>query len=271
MIRNFLLLFATVLLLSAPSTVSAEDRPAVFIHGLGSNSHTWDQAVSHLTPRLAIQPYQVDLDWRAFYETQAGQLQQQLGNLPANVIAIGHSNGGVIARQWSRMRDVGSIITLSSPNQGAPIVDHLFDWLAFVDDVLNRMTRISAAFSVTNHDAWWWLTAQWADRFSIATDIWYTAGNGLLSMGFDYRLPVMPEMRVFSSFMQNLNSQAARDTEASRVGSRVALLNVAHDFDVGGPFRIWKPDNYIAWDNTILITGIALEGLAGIIRVTADV
>jgi pimeloyl-ACP methyl ester carboxylesterase len=270
MTRNLLALIFAVTI-AAQSIASAEDQPTVFVHGLASSSHTWDQAVSDLTPLLAIQPYQVDLDWRAFYETQASQVQQQVGSLPGNVIAVGHSNGGVIARQWSRTRDVGSIITLGSPNQGAPVVDHLFEWLGFLDNVLDRMARISAAFSVTNHDIWWWLPAQWGDRFATATDIWNTAGHGLLSLGFDYTLPVMPEMRVFSSYMQNLNSQATRDSEASRVRNRVALLNVAHDFDVGGPFRIVSQNNYIAWHNTIFITGIALDGLASIIRVTADV
>src|SRR5262245_48646751 len=71
--------------------------------------------------------------------------------------------------------------------------------------------------------------------------------------------------------MTNLISQATRDSEASRVANRVALLNVAHDFDLGGPFRVVSPDNYIAWHNTIAITGIGLEGLAFVIRVIADV
>ena len=72
MIRNLPAL-TIVISLSVSSGVSAEDRPTVFIHGLASNSHTWDQAVSRLTPLLAMQPFQVDLDWRALYETQAGQ------------------------------------------------------------------------------------------------------------------------------------------------------------------------------------------------------
>jgi hypothetical protein len=93
MIRNLLALTIGISL-GVSSGASAEDRPTVFIHGLGSNSHTWDQAVSRLTPLLAMQPFQVDLDWRALYETQAGQLQQQLGGLPDNVVAVGHSNGG---------------------------------------------------------------------------------------------------------------------------------------------------------------------------------
>src|SRR5215475_9919368 len=132
--KHHLLAFGVAVAVAAPSIVSAEDRPAVFIHGLGSSSHTWDPAVSDLTPLLAIQPYQVDLDWRALYERQAAELQQQLGNLPEDVIAIGHSNGGVIARQWNRDRPLGSLITLGSPNQGAPFVDHLFDWFAYLDD-----------------------------------------------------------------------------------------------------------------------------------------
>jgi pimeloyl-ACP methyl ester carboxylesterase len=268
--RNLLAL-TIVISLSVSSGLSAEDRPTVFIHGLASNSHTWDQAVSRLTPLLAMQPFQADLDWRALYETQAGQLQQQLGSLPANVVAVGHSNGGVIARQWSRNRSVGGIITLAAPNQGAPFVDHLFEWFTFLDDVLNRMANVSAAFSVTSHDVWWWVPDRWLDSFKFATDVWNTAGNGLFSLGFDYRLPVIPEMRVFASYMTNLNSQATRDSEASRVPNRMALLNVARDFDLGGPFRVVAPDNYVGWHNTIVIAGIGLDALAQYIRITAEV
>jgi pimeloyl-ACP methyl ester carboxylesterase len=270
MIRH-LLAVSIVMALSAVSPAAAQDRPAVFIHGLASNSHTWDQAVSRLTPLLAMQPFQVDLDWRALYETQAGQLQQQLGGLPGDVVAVGHSNGGVIARQWSRSRSVGSIITLASPNQGTPFVDHLFEWFTFLDDVLNRMANVSAAFSVTSQDIWWWLPDRWLESFHFATDVWNTAGNGLFSLGFDFKLPVMPEMRVFSSYMSNLNSQSNRDREALSVTNRVALLNVARDFDLGGPFRVVAPDNYVGWHNTILIAGVSLDVLASYIRIMADV
>jgi len=270
MIRNLLAIIVVVASSSAQSPAFAQDRPTVFIHGLASNGHTWDEAVSRLTPQLAIQPFQVDLDWRALYETQAGQLQQAMGSLPSNVVAVGHSNGGVIARQWSRNRDVGSIITLSSPNQGAPFVDHLFDWFAFLDDVLNRMANVSAAFSVTSHDVWWWLPDRWLDAFNFATDVWNTAGNGLFSLGFDARFPVMPEMRVFSAYMQNLNSQTNRDREAFSVVNRVALLNTARDFEVGGPFRVVSPNNYVAWHNGIVVAGLSLDVLATYIRITAD-
>lgn len=270
MTRNFLTIAALVALLTSSSAL-AQDRPTVFIHGLTSSSQTWDQAVGRLTPRLAIQPFQVNTDWRALYETQAAQLEQQLGGqLVGSAIAVGHSNGGVIARQWSRSRDLSSVITLGSPTQGAPFVDHLFDWFAYLDDALNRVARVSAAFSITSQDVWWWVPAQLLDKLNFATDVWNTAGNGLFSLGFDYRLPVMPEMRVFSAYMENLNSQGNRDREAAGIPGRSSIINVARDFDIGGPFRVVAPDHYVAWHNTILIAGVGLDVLAETIRILAD-
>ena len=257
----------------AAAGASADDRPTVFVHGFGSSARTWDAAVSRLTPQLAIQPFQTDLEWRSLYEAQATELEQKLGNqLSPGTIAVGHSNGGIIARQWSRTRNVGSLITLGSPNQGVPFVDHLFEWFTFLDDILVRVSNVGALFSrYVNQDTWWWLPAQWAPRFGFGFDLWNITGNGLISLGFDYTLPVLQEMRVGSPYMANLNAQSSRDREASDVGSRVAIVNVAKDFDLGGPLRVLAPESYQDWHIDINVTGIVLEGLAGIIRVTADV
>jgi hypothetical protein len=122
-----------------------------------------------------------------------------------------------------------------------------------------------------NQDTWWWLPAQWAPRFGFGFDVWNITGNGLLALGFDYKLPVLQEMRVGSPYMANLNAQSSRDREASEVGARVAIVNVAKDFDQGGPFRVLAPESYELWHIDINVTGIVLEGLASIIRITADV
>jgi hypothetical protein len=81
----------------------------------------------------------------------------------------------------------------------------------------------------------------------------------------------MPEMRVFSSYMTNLNSQANRDREAVAIPGRTSIVDVARDFDVGGPFRIVDANRYVAWHNTILVTGIGLDVLAETIRILADI
>ena len=269
-LHRIMLIIAAAFL--AASSASGQDRDTVFIHGLASDAGTWNGAAGRLSPQLAIRPHQTNLNWRALYEAQAVELDQKVGgSLGANAIAVGHSNGGVIARQWSRNRGLGSLITLGSPNQGAPIVDHIFEWFTFLDDILARVSNVNAVFvGRVNHDAWWWLPAQWAARFAFGVDVRTTAGYGLLALGLDYRLPVIPEMRVWSSYMANLNAAASRDREASAVPARAAIVNVAKDFDHGGPMRIVAPDNYDAWHDAINAAGIGLEGLAGIVRILAD-
>lgn len=266
------LFVATVLLLASCATASAQERTTVFIHGLQSGPGTWAAAQERLAADLAIRPLTANLTWASFYESQADELERELGgDAPADTIAIGHSNGGVVARQWSRSRDLNAIVTLGSPNQGAPIVDHLFDWLAFADDILFRISDVGNVFANdVSIDDWWWLPAQWSQSFTRAFDIYNTAGNGLVSLGLDFRLPILSEMRVGSTFMHNLNDPASHDREASEVANRVAIVDVAHDFYVGGPLRMTKLD-YGDWHTAILVTGISLEGLADVIRIVADV
>ena len=261
-----------VVSLATPCTF-ADDRAAVFIHGLGSSGRTWDAAVSRLAPRLAITTYQPDLDWRALYEFQATELEQKLGSqMPASPIAIGHSNGGVIARQWSRSRNLGAVITLGSPNQGVPFVDHVFEWFRFLDDILVRISNVGAIFAnYVDTDAWWWLPAQWAHDFGFGVDLWNISGNGIVGLGFDYQVPVLSEMRAGSPFMANLNSQSSRDHEVAQIANRATIVNVARDFDHGGPMRVLAPDDYERWHIEINVAGIVLEGLATFVRLTADI
>ena len=246
-------LLAWVVALAA-TTASAQDRTTVFIHGLNSGPATWIDTQNRLAAELAIRPLTADLSWQSFYENQADELERELGgSTPADAIAVGHSNGGVVARQWSRRRDLNAIVTLGSPNQGAPIVDHVFEWLAFLDDIFPRISNVTTVFANdVNPEAWWWLPAQWSERFSRAFDVYNTAGNGLFSLGLDFRLPVLSEMRVASSFMHQLNDAAARDREAAEVPNRVAIVNVARDFYEGGPFRMVRPDSYGDWHTALV-------------------
>ena len=167
--RLFRSIIVVVLCASAAGVPSlAQERTTTFVHGLGSSPATWDTAVSELAPPLAIRPLVADLEWQAFYESQASELERELGGqVPADGIAVGHSNGGLVSRQWSRLRPLGGLITVGSPNQGAPIVDHIFDWLGHLDDVLNRIDLVNAIF-VNDVDIvkWWWLPAQWKTAFA---------------------------------------------------------------------------------------------------------
>lgn len=251
----------------------AQDRDTVFLHGLKSDPSQWDAAASRLAARLALRPTQPPLDWQLFYETQASNLERGFGPaLPGDVVLVGHSNGGVVARQWAKQRQVAALITLGSPNQGAPIVDHLFEWLQFADDILVRISNVNRIYAqVVDRDVWWWLPAQWLPRFSIGVDVWNTANHGLLALGIDARLPVMPQMRVASAFMKNLNSPSSLNREAIEVAGRAAIISAAKDFDHGGPFRLIAPGSYEDWRFGIYAAGVGLDGLAAVIRILADV
>lgn len=269
--RRYLL--AGVLALVTAAGAAAQETTTVFIHGLKSTPGTWDAAIDRLSPVLAIRPIKADLNWQSLYENQAAEVEQEIGaDVPGNAVVVGHSNGGIVAREWARRHDLSTLITLGTPNQGAPIVDHIFEWLEFLDDILDRIANVENIFAnEVNLDAWRWVSGEWTESFSRAIDMWSTAGNGLLSLGYDYQLPIMSEMRAGSAFMSSLNSASTRDHEASEVPNRVAIVNVARDFNVGGPFRIVKPDDYVAWHNTMLVAGISLDYLAGIIQAVADV
>mgnify|MGYP002784384420 CR=1 FL=1 len=258
------------LILACCAPVSAQDRDAVFIHGLNSGPEVWQGAADRLSRRLAITPHRPALDWSAFYESQANSLQGQLSGMPADTIAVGHSNGGIVARQWSRQRPLGALITIGSPNQGAPIVDHIFEWTAFMDDALSRISNVERVYEQhVDKEVWKWVPGEWKALFGSMVDIHVIAKHGLASLGLSLGVPVLPQMRVESPFMANLNSADARSQEAVNVPQRSAIISVAHHFAVGGPFRIIDPEHYIDWHNAFIVTGAGLEALAWNIRLLA--
>lgn len=267
---SFVLVCALVVMFAVPAL--AQDRDAVFLHGLKSSPDTWQGASDRLAARLAINPRRPALDWSAFYETQAARLETQVGgSVSHDVIAIGHSNGGIVAREWASRRDVGALITVGSPNQGAPFVDHIFEWLWFADDLFTRLSNINVIYTqLVDHDTWWWLPAQWLPVFANAIDFWDVANQGLVSLGFELNAPVLPQMRVESSYMARLNSAESLNREASAVSQRAAIVSIPSNFYYGGPFRVMQPDNYGDWHNGLIITGVALDALAWTVRALAD-
>ena len=258
--------------LLAATGAAAQVRDTVFVHGLASDAGTWTGAADRLSQQLAIRPVHPSLNWGALFEAQAAEIEQKLGgSIAADAVAIGHSNGGVVARQWGRNRGLGAVITLGSPNQGAPIVDHLYEWFAFLDDLIVRITNVNLVFTKrVNRDAWWWVPLEWVAHHNLGMQARATAGFGLLALGFDARLPVLSEMPAFSGYMANLNSADNRGREAAAVPARAAIVNVATEFDKGGPMRLLQPDTYQGWHEAINTAAVSLEALAALVRIMAD-
>lgn len=217
----------------------AQDRPVVFVHGLNSSGSTWEDTANRLRQQLAIVAERPSLSGSS-YGDQADNLQAQLYWLPDTTVAVGHSNGGIVSRHWSGIHPLSGILTLSTPNQGAPIFAHVADWVNFNLLAFDLIGNIGAAFG-GSYDDMWWVYAAIQSVLNVATQ---SAREAILQIGgllaLHQWLPIFPEMIPGSGYLTALNSSGNLAREAGAVPSRVGIVNVAHNFYVGGAFRtVW--------------------------------
>ena len=230
-------------LLIASSVASAQDRPVVFVHGLLSSPQTWTAAAARLQAELALTPYVPSVPWHDSFDTQASSLQAQLASLPASTIAVGHSNGGIVSRQWSTLRPLTGVITIGSPQQGAPIVSNVLAALGFHEELYNVVGWVFSAFGAQPDefwDAYVWVELALRIAQGISwNNFWTIAGLGVAS-----NYPVLGQMAPGSPFIQHLNSSANLLREASAIPQRVGVAYVLYRYWQLGVLRL--TDHYAA-------------------------
>jgi pimeloyl-ACP methyl ester carboxylesterase len=219
----------------------AQDRPVVFLHGLKSSPEAWGGAADRLSRRAMIAPHLPSLDWRESYPQQARALGS-LSALPGGTtVAIGHSNGGIVAREWSRTRPLSGIVTLGTPHAGAPIVTRFGEWASFAGATSSYVAMVLNAFSRPSDTSWvignLHSLLGWAIGYgqSAVVDV-------AVTMAIDYRFPVMTDMRPGSAYLTSLNSQANLSREASAAPRRAGIVSVAHNYYWAGPMRAPAPE-----------------------------
>jgi hypothetical protein len=223
----------------------AQDRPVAFVHGLASGGQTWGPAAARLQAALAIQTHAPTVDWRAPFQSQAAQLEGAIPGVPAQTIAVGHSNGGIVAREWSRQRPLGGVVTLGTPNRGAPLLYNILAWADFNHYFSNALGWLFNTVLDCVHYSCGWEWVIFANGLGTAVDTIASLHNesllGLVTtVGVDVTMPAFGEMLPTSSYLQGLNSQTNRDREAAEVPARVGIYSVAHNFYDAGSFRaIW--------------------------------
>jgi hypothetical protein len=230
--------------LAWPSASAAQDRPVVFLHGLQATASDWATTAGRLQQRVAIDARIPSLPWRSPYESQAQSVNQsaELRNLSSDPFMVGHSNGGIVARELSRVRRLAGITTIGTPHRGAPIVPGFQQWLLFEASAPAILNNVLAAFGPPSDWSWTFAYVQgalgWMSDFSIWSVVYLGA-----SLGVDASLPVMPEMQPGSAYLASLNSSANLLREGTQVESRVGIVSVAHNFYWAGPARAILPDS----------------------------
>lgn len=114
---------ALALVATGSATAKAQDEPAALVHGVKSNGATWQMAADRLKREFKIVPVAPDLPWTAVFAEQAAQLNSLLPS--GTRMAMGHSNGGLVLRQWNRAYERNDrVASVGSLHQGAPLAEN---------------------------------------------------------------------------------------------------------------------------------------------------
>ena len=241
--RLSLVMFGLVHALALSNTAQAQSRPTVFLHGFAAQASDWATTAERLRLRVAITPNLPSLPWKEKYETQAKQLHAALGSLPANAVAVGHSNGGIVAREWIRLRpSMGGVVTIGTPHRGAPILVHLPAWAAFSGTTNYLVGRVFGAFSRSTEWTWVLAIVESALRVTADFSLWSLA-NLVSVLGVSSVTPVSTQMVPGSSYLSALNASSNLAQEASRAPRRVGIVSVASNFYYAGPARAIVPQH----------------------------
>ncbi|MEO5820478.1 MAG: hypothetical protein ABIT71_08215 [Vicinamibacteraceae bacterium] len=269
MTRLAIAAFAFGLAIVGVRPVAAQDRPVVLNHGLASTGDTWIDAGVRLSTQLAVQVHRPTTDWKRPYEEQASQLQSMYGGLNATTVALGHSNGGVVAREWSKARPLGGIVTLSSPHGGAPLSNNFFNWLELNLNGFGIVSGLSSSFGNPTEGSWWILGVI-RGALEIADGSARDGILGLSRLGVDAAMPVFQQMRTTSPYVRALNASDNLAREASTVPNRIGIINVVSDSGSGGIFRAIAPELAPGINRAIWVASTTLDVWALTIAATGD-
>jgi pimeloyl-ACP methyl ester carboxylesterase len=242
-VRSIVCLSTALAVSGAASPVLSQDTPVVFVHGFGSKPGTWAETASRLQSRLHIQSHVPSVPWWERFQTQAEVLQSAGRELPDTTVAVGHSNGGLVSRQWSTMRPLHGIVTLGTPHQGSLLAQHGLDLVNFNYLLYNYASFAAASFGIDpNEFTWIFIQLQAFLSFSKALSAQTISALGA-AIGIGLGAPVLPDMVPGSHAINSLNSGSNLSREHAQILHRVGLVFVAHDYWRAGPAVGLAPDH----------------------------
>lgn len=220
-------LLGALALAGAPTAV-AQDVPIVFVHGIFSDAGAWSATAARLANTLRFEPHTVNLPSTSTIENQAGSLNGQKGWLPTNTLAVGHSQGGLVAREWSRSKTLRGILTIGTPHGGALLSRRALDVISFNQFAYNLLGLASSWGTGTEFG---WVQAALSSVFNTGLQLtWATAASLASVVAVNGYVPVAPQLNPGSAFLNNLNSGSNLQRENASLPYRVGLNVIAGDY-----------------------------------------
>jgi pimeloyl-ACP methyl ester carboxylesterase len=242
-----------------PSAVYAQEQPVVFVHGWNSGPDSWREAAERLRSRAAIVPHRYQTASMDSIGDQANELQAQYPAQAMPPVTVGHSNGGLVSRQWSRQRSIHGIVTIGTPHTGAPLLRNRVALARYYQQGYARVR--AAAFSLApRFDEWDWVGAPAAGFVLLAGRLTYSGLWGLaITTGFDQLFPVHRDMAPGSALLTELNSDANLTRERLNVPHRIGIVSVHPRSARGGPLRLAGHAAGDVASGIIFVTAVALD------------
>ncbi len=247
------LLLATAIVFLLTGAAPFAQTPVLLIHGIFSDDTGWDAVINRLSSlNVAVDPHAGNYQgWP--YEVQAGQVQGNHAGKPNNTIAVGHSNGGIVARMWSHQHNLGGVITIGAPHLGVPLLHqgNINDVINFTNAAIQSLADVVNTFSACwncpvygGEGTWDWIYDDVGPGIGWIAN---TSGGALQHVLYNiFRIaePVVLQMDPNAAFLANaLNSAAELANERNAVGVRVAIGSMAHNYSWGGVLRAASPGN----------------------------
>jgi pimeloyl-ACP methyl ester carboxylesterase len=254
--RRIVRLLAIVSALAVEASgAAAQDVPTVFVHGLKGDAGSWRNTADRLAQQVRITTQVPTLDWRDWYENQGRSLQSRFASLPASTIAVGHSNGGIVAREWSKWRPLRSIVTLGTPHEGAFLAQRALDIVHVNQQLFGSVNfLISVLGGAPNEFTWMWpfLSGSMGGVASLSSS---TVAELAATLGVATGVPVLGQMAPESAYLKQLNAPPNLAREASAVAQRVGLVFVARDYWRAGIAVALAPEyqDYVAQTTQVAI------------------
>jgi pimeloyl-ACP methyl ester carboxylesterase len=159
-------------LVAAPLPAFGQIDTVVLVHGLGESGFWFNPLSDHLVNYYgSVHIRKPNLSSVSGYALQAQQLRDSLGIGAGQGAAIGHSNGGVVVREYVRQGTPVKLnrhLTIGTPHQGAQLAaSALGGWITVWTFTLSATIYEPMAYYSQNDPDWYWL---W---FQQGWDTWY--------------------------------------------------------------------------------------------------
>ncbi|MCC7123488.1 MAG: hypothetical protein IT178_01465 [Acidobacteria bacterium] len=259
-------MLASVLAGGVPPVSAQQDREVVFLHGFASDGDTWRGTADALQQVLRLTAHTPTTRWYTWMEDQANSLQGGYYWLPDNAVAVGHSNGGLVARQWARQRAFDGIVTLGTPHEGALLAQRVFAVLDANMRLYNIMNMASGMIrnpgpGLDEVRPLVLASLLWAGQLATITVRELTS-----TLAVSFTAPVIGQMVPGSAFLSSLNSGGNLAREDHDIRRRVGLIFVAHEYWKMGPAVGLRPELQDPAYNATQVAIAALESGAFLLR-----